>query len=291
LAYRLPPLTSLRLFEAAGRRLSFKLAAEELNVTPSAVSHGIQSLEEWLGVALFARSHRSLILSGAGAAYLPRVREALELLAKATEAVPGRRPSGRLSVSVAPTFGVRWLVPNLHRFSAKHPDIEVTLDTVFNSVEFPRDGVDLAIRRGQGNWPGLYAVCLMMEDLVPVCAPRMAEAIGSAADLAAHSLLQVTSVADDWTEWAELAGVTGLDLSRGLRFDTIHMALEAAAQGLGVAIGRMPFIAADLAAGRLTPVLGPLRRGRTGYWLVTNRESLSRPEVVSFRDWIISVLK
>lgn len=289
--YRLPPLNSLRLFEAAGRHRSFKLAAEELNVTPSAVSHGIQSLETWLGVTLFVRGRRGLIMTGAGIAYLPRVREALELIATATEDIPGRRSSGRLSVSVAPTFGIRWLIPHLPRFSARHPDVEVSVDTSHRPVEFPRDGVDLAIRMGRGDWPDLYAVRLIVEELVPVCAPRLAESVSTVADLADQTLLHVATVTEDWAAWATLAGVAVPDLGRGLRFDTIQMALEAASQGLGVAIGRQPLIAGDLAAGRLVAVLGPPRKGETGYWLTTGRESLRRPEVASFRDWIRAELR
>lgn len=229
MAYRLPPLNTLRLFEAAGRHCSFKLAAEELNVTPSAVSHGIQTLEDWLGVPLFVRGHRSLELTSAGRAYLPRVRDALAQLASATEAVPGRRPTGKLSVSVAPTFGLRWLVPNLHRFHERHPDIEVTLDTSLRPVEFPRDGIDIAIRMGRGDWPDLYALCLVVEELVPVCSPDMAASIVSVADLRSRTLLHVVNVSEDWAVWADLADVSDLDLGRGLRMDTLHMALEAAA--------------------------------------------------------------
>jgi DNA-binding transcriptional LysR family regulator len=289
--YRLPPLNALRLFEAAGRHLSFKLAAEELNLTPSAVSHGIQSLEAWLGVALFVRGRRGLILTGAGLAYLPRVREALELVATATEAIPGRRSSGRLSISVAPTFGIRWLIPHLPRFSAKHPEVEVSVDTSLRQIEFPRDGVDLAIRMGRGDWPDLYATRLVVEELVPVCAPALAERIRTVADLADQTLLHVATVTEDWAAWAALAGVAIPDPGRGLRFDTIQMALEAASQGLGVAIGRQPLIAGDLEAGRLAAVLGPPQMGETGYWLTTGRESLRRPEVASFRDWIRAELR
>lgn len=286
MAYRLPPLNSLRLFEAAGRHLSFKLAAEELNLTPSAVSHGIASLEDWLGVALFARGHRSLALTTAGRAYLPRIRDVLQQLAGATESVPGRKPTGRLSVSVAPSFGLRWLIPGLPRFHERHPNIEVSLDTARRQVEFPRDGIDVAIRMGQGGWQDLYSLCLTMEDLVPVCAPELAARIHSPEDLKGQTLLQVSSISEDWAAWADLAGVEGLDLERGLRLDTLHMAWEAASQGVGVALGRLPLAAPDLEGGRLVPVLGPPRRCRTGYWLVAGRESLSRPEVVAFRDWL-----
>lgn len=286
MAYRLPPLNALRLFEAAGRHLSFKAAAEELNLTPSAVSHGIASLEDWLGVALFIRGHRSLALSAAGLAYLPRIRDVLQQLAGATEAVPGRKPTGRLSVSVAPSFALRWLIPGLPRFHSRHPGIEVSLDTSRRQVEFPRDGIDVAVRMGQGGWSDLYALCLTMEDLVPVCAPALAESIRTPGDLRGTPLLQVVNISEDWAAWAELAGVRDLELDGGVKLDTIHMAWEAAAQGMGIAMGRLPMAAPDLASGRLVPVLGPARRCRTGYWLVTGRESLSRPEVVAFRDWI-----
>ncbi|WP_119680076.1 transcriptional regulator GcvA [Indioceanicola profundi] len=290
LAYRLPPLNALRLFEAAGRHLSFKRAAEELHLTPSAVSHGIQSLEAWLGVPLFARGNRSLELTAAGAAYLPQVRAALELLTRATESVPGRRPCGRLSVSVPPSFGLLWLVPNLPRFAARHPDIAVSLDTSHRHVEFPRDGVDLAVRMGRGGWPGLSAVRLAPEYLVPLCAPSLAAGIRTAADLAGTTLLHVESVEEDWSRWSELTGA-GLETGRGgLRFDTIHMALEAAARGLGVAMGRLPLAGADLEAGRLAPVLGPPVRAETAYWLVAAPESLARPEVAAFRDWMRGAL-
>lgn len=288
--YRLPPLNSLRLFEAAGRHESFKLAAEEVGITPSAVSHGIKSLEEWLGVALFSRDRSGLSLTEAGAAYMPQIRDALDLLAAATDAVPGRWPAGRLSVSVAPSFGLRWLIPNLPRFSEIHPGIEVSLDTNHRQIDFPRDGVDLAIRMGRGQWPGLQAIRLAGEMLVPVCAPSLAETIVSTGELVGQTLLHVTSVTEDWAAWARLAGVEDLELDRGLQFDSIDMAFKAAVEGLGVAIGRLPLAAADIAAGRLVAVLGPPRRARTGYWLASGGPLPARPEVIAFRDWIQGAL-
>ena len=284
--YRLPPLSSLRLFEAAGRLLSFKLAAEEVGLTPSAVSHGIKGLEDWLGVALFARNPGGLALTGAGAAYLPRVRAALDALAAATDAVPGRRPSGRLSVSVAPSFGIRWLIPHLHRFNDRHPGIAVAVDTAHRRVDLPRDDVDLAIRMGPDAAPPGAAASLVGEALVPVAAPEVAASVRTAADLADQTLLHVTSVSEDWAAWARLAGIDLPDSASGLRFDTIDLALQAAAQGLGLAIGRLPLVADDLAAGRLVAVLGPPRPARTAYWLMAGRDALARPEVAAFRDWI-----
>lgn len=276
----------MRLFEAAGRRLSFKAAAEELNLTPSAISHGVQTLEQWLGVDLFLRGNRTLALTAAGVAYLPQVRAALELIAKASDAVPGRKSTGRLSVSVSPTFGIRWLAPRLARFNIRHPGIEVSVDTNHRLIEFPRDGIDIAIRMGRGDWAELDATCLVRERLVPVCAPRLATAFRSGHDLAGTTLLHVVDAREDWTAWSGLAGVELPLAARGLRFDTIQMAMEAAMEGLGVAIGRLPLVESDLAAGRLVSVLGPPRHCRTGYWLVMARDSQTRPEIAAFRDWI-----
>lgn len=291
MGYRLPPLSSMRLFEAAGRLLSFKSAAEDLNITPSAISHGVQALEEWLGVELFIRGNRSLTLTEAGEAYLPRVQAALDMLARATEAVPGRKPTGRVAVSVPPTFGMRWLLPRLQRFNERHPSIEVTVDTSHRRVEFSRDGIDIAIRMGTGEWPGLLATCLVREKLVPVCSPRLAARIHTAADLHKAALLHVTRASEDWAAWGALAGVDVAYTSGGLRFDTIQMALEAAVNGLGVALGRLPLIEQDLEAKRLVQVLGPPRFCSTGYWLVMQRETILRPEVTAFRNWINAELK
>lgn len=293
MAYRLPPLNALRLFEAAGRLLSFKAAAEELHLTPSAVSHGIQSLESWLGVALFERHHRALTLTPAGAAYLPQIRAALDLVVRAGRDLPGQAPIGRVSVSTAPSFGFRWLIPNLPQFQQRHPDIEVTLDTAHRLMEFPRDGVDLAIRLGRGDWPETRALLLTRERIVPVCAPDLPDRPTCTADLARHTLIHVTNVSQDWRRWLELTGqlADALDLERGLRFDNAHMALEAASRGLGIAMGRWPLIDADLAAGRLVTILSEPMLCDTGYWLVGAPDSFHRPAIAAFADWITQALK
>jgi LysR family glycine cleavage system transcriptional activator len=285
-AYRLPPLSALRVFEAAARHLSFRAAADELLLTPSAVSRSVQSLEEWLGTPLFTRGSRSIALTEAGAAYLPQVRTALDILARATDAVPGHGRRGALSISAAPTFGLRWLVPRLRRFKARHPGIAITLDTALRQVEFPRDGIDLAIRMGTGPWPDLDAVHLVTESLVPVCAPSLAASIRDAGDLAGATLLHVTQVSQEWEYWAHARGITGLDTASGLRFDTVQYALNAAAEGLGIALGRRPLTDPDLASGTLVEVLGPAVPASSSYWLVCAPESLARPDVRAFRDWI-----
>jgi DNA-binding transcriptional LysR family regulator len=256
----------------------------------------LQTLEDWLGTPLFTRGHRSLALTAAGEAYLPEVRGMLDRLATATATLPGRAPSGRLAVSVAPTFGLRWLVPRLSRFRDRHPDIALALDTSHRPADLPRDGVDVAIRMRQDDWQpdegaDLHATCLVREALVPVCAPALAATVTTPADLAAQPLLHVDSVTEEWAAWAALAGVDLKALDRSARFDTVHMALEAAAGGLGVAMGRLPLVAADLAAGRLAAVLGPPRPIRTGYWLITSQAGRNRPEVAAFRAWIQAELE
>jgi LysR family transcriptional regulator, glycine cleavage system transcriptional activator len=292
MVYRLPPLKTLRLFEAAGRHASFRKAAEELALTPSAVSHGIRTLEDWLGASLFARGPGTLALTAAGRAYLPRIREALETIARASDGVPGRRPNGRLTVSAAPTFGMRWLAPNLQHFAAAHPGIDIALDTAQRAVEFPRDGVDVAIRLGRGDWPELTATLLFNEWLVPVCAPSLAAGIATAGDLARLPAIHVVTARDDWESWRALAGAPeGAAGARAMRVDNIALAMEAAAAGSGVAIGRLPLIRAEIDAGRVVPVLGPPRRAPSGYWLVCARESLARPEVKAFRSWIKAAVK
>lgn len=286
MAFRLPPLNTLRLFEAAGRLLSFKLAAEELEVTPSAVSHGIRSLEDWLGVALFARSSRGLALTDAGEGYLPAVREALAVLSKATEQVPGRPPRGSLAISVAPTFGSRLLLPRLPTFRKLHPDITVHIDTTHARVEFPRDGADIAIRMGRGTWPDLAAFHLLAEELVPVCSPELLSRLGPRARLCDAPLIHITTVSQDWNAWAAAAQREPIDCERGLMVDTVQMSIDAAAQGLGIAIGRLPLVRPELASGRLVRFCEPSVKAKTGYWLVGPRETMARPEIVTFRNWI-----
>ena len=285
MAYRLPPLNAVRQFEAVARHLSFRLAADELLVTPSAVSHGVQALENWLGVPLFERERRGLTITPAGSAYLPHVRTALDVLASATATVP-RSWGSLLAISVAPSFAARWLLPNLQKFRAAHPEIDFVVDTLPDYVDFPRDGVDLAIRRGRGGWADVHSECLLAEALVPVCAPDLARTISSPEDLSAHTLLHMTRVSEDWEAWAEAVGATSINLKRGLRFDTLDLLWDAAAQGLGVAVGRVPLINQDLESGRLVPILGDPVPSKTGYWLITTPAALSRPDISAFRSWL-----
>ena len=294
MGYRLPPLNTLRTFEAAGRHLSFKAASEEVHVTPSAVSHAIQTLEDWLGVTLFIRDRKGLTLTQAGNSYLAYVSEALALLARGTQGLPGFAPRNVLSISCAPTFASRWLVPNMKSFKEANPEISISIDTSHRRVAFPGDEVDIAIRRGEGPWPGLFAQPLAQEVLFPVASPAYLDAYGpirSIEDMERHTILRVGSITEDWPSWFEQATSTPITAGNELYFDAIHLALDAAIHGVGVALGRCPMIDEDLAAGRIVKAMDPEILGATKYWLVCSQESSEWPEISSFRSWIESRLK
>ena len=286
MAIRLPPLNSLRLFEAAGRHLSFRTAADELDVTSSAVSHGIQSLEDWLGTPLFVRTSRGLSLTDAGATYLPSVRNVLTVLASASEQIPARGRQSRLAISASPTFAGRLLLPRLSCFAKRHNSLNIDIDTSYHAVEFPRDGFDVAIRLGKGGWAGLAAVPLLTELLVPVCSPELLRKLGSAPALRDAPLIHLSSVSEDWITWARITGGSDIDCKRGLMVDTIQMAIDAAVEGLGIALGRRPLVDQELSAGTLVTIGMPAARAESGYWLVGLPETLARPDIVEFRQWL-----
>jgi DNA-binding transcriptional LysR family regulator len=286
MVHRLPPLNSLRLFEVAGRRSSFKSAAEELDISASAVSHGIQSLEDWLGVPLFIRSSRALGLTDAGASYLPAVQKALALLASATDRVPSSRPRSRLAMSVTPTFASRILLPRLTRFTAGRPSLRIDLDTSYRTVEFPQDGFDIAIRLGKGSWPGVVAVPLLNETLVPVCSPALLQTRDLPISLCDAPLIHLTRVVEDWNTWARITGYGSIDCKRGLMVDSIQMTIDAAVQGLGIALGHRPIVDDELDSGALVTIGLPSARAEAGYWLVGLPETMGRPEIVEFRKWL-----
>ncbi len=290
MAFRLPPLNSLRLFEAAGRHLSFKLAADELGLTPSAVSHGIQGLEDWLGTPLFLRGRAGLTLTEVGVAYHPAVREALVRIATASEHCSRRGQRNEIRVSAAPTFAARLLLPRLDRFREREPDVSVVVDMVHQQIDLPRDGVDLAIRLGTGDWPGLTAERLLTEELLPLGAPTLRASYGKRADLRKMPLIHIRTVSDDWERWFAATGAGEVDLSGGLRVDTVQMAAEAAVAGRGLVLGRRPLMDSELEAGSLVPFAEQSLPSRTSYWLVGLPETMVRPEIRAFGDWLKSEL-
>jgi LysR family transcriptional regulator, glycine cleavage system transcriptional activator len=287
---RLPPLSSLRFFEAAGRHRSFKLAAAELNVTPSAVSHGIVALERALGVELFIREPRTLSLTPEGADYLPYVSEALSLIAIGTQRLPHNRANRTIAVSCAPTLASRWLLPRLHGFSKRWPTIGVTVDTSRRQVGFPVDGFDFAIRMSRATAAGAAWTRLFGERLVPVCSPAYRETLIDDAgniDLSRATLIHVTAASEDWQAWLDRRGIDGIALGGGLRFDTIQLAFEAAVAGLGVALGRRPLVDRDLAAGALVELCPEAIVAETAYWLVSSEGADHRPDLLGFKRWLL----
>ena len=250
MGFKLPPLSSVRVFEAAARHGSFKKAAEELNITASAVSHAVQNLEDWLGVALFQRGGGKLGLTDPGAAYAVAVGEALKAVADATARLPGRRAQGRLSISSAPGFAARWLLPRLSRFTERYPETGVDIETSLKAVDLPMEGIDAAIRLAPASRAMPSWTRLLDESLVPVCSPSLLEKYAGLSGLkliASADLIHMTSVSGDWAEWFRIVGAAPpANIRAGLRVDTAHMALEAARRGYGIALGRTPLVDAEI---------------------------------------------
>ncbi|MEO3432549.1 transcriptional regulator GcvA [Inquilinus sp. CAU 1745] len=290
---RLPSLKALRVFEAAGRNLSFTRAAAELHVTQAAVSHQIKTLEEELGIQLFRRGHRGLLLTDAGQAYLPEVRAAFERLTAATGKLRAQDATGPLIVSVLPSFAARWLVPRLRRFRDGNPDIDVRVSATDRPVDFDRDDIDLAIRYGAGSYSGLAANRFLTEEFFPVCSPALAEGdvngrppLRAPEDLRWHTLLH-DDMATDWPMWLLAAGVAGLDPRRGPAFTDSSMLLQAAVDGQGVALGRSALAADDLAAGRLIRPFDISLPTEYAYYILCPERDAQRPKIVAFRDWLL----
>ncbi len=289
----LPPLNALRAFEAAARHRSFTRAAEELNVTQTAVSHQIRTLEERLGLKLFVRRGRTLGLTDAASGYLPSVRSAFDQLHDATERLIGPDDEATLTVSTLTTFAAKWLVPRLGGFQDLHPDISVRITTSSASVDFERDDVDVAIRYGRGDWPGLRADRLIREDIFPVCSPKLLDGphpLRQPDDLAHHTLLHVVGFREDWQVWLTAANVDGVDPAIGPRFDVAFNALQAAIEGVGVALGRTALVERDLAAGRLVAPFDISLPIEAAYYVVAPEQTADRPQIMAFREWLITTL-
>jgi LysR family glycine cleavage system transcriptional activator len=296
---RLPPLSSLRAFEAVARRLSFSRAAEELHVTPGAVSQQVRLLELHVGETLFARTRRSVALTEAGMKMLPDVQSGLETLARALNSKAASSAARALTISVAPSFASKWLLPRLADFSDRHADIDLRISATVGLADFKRDKVDLAIRLGRGNYPDLHAEPLFGERLAPLCAPALVRTKGPLRkpdDLRKHRLLHDTSIPGDseqnaWERWLNLAGAKHVAANRGTRFSLAELAMQAAIDGAGIVLGRMVLAERDLAAGRLVRPFRMILPLDVSYFLVMPKASLRRNEVQTFRDWLYETLK
>ena len=235
--HRLPPLVALRAFEAAARHLSFTRAAEELSVTHGAISHQVRGLEAYLGFALFRRLPRRLVLTEAGEALFTKVGMAFDLLEMTTVQVVAAYTKRPLVVSCIATFSMRWLMPRLHQFKARHPDMDIHLCAPDSPVEFPRDDITVSIRTGRSDWPeDIVQEAFLDEEFGPVCSPDLVQRcpLVHPEDLRYHTLLHTDTRKHAWHAWLRLTGVTGIDPAAGQHFETFYFLLQAAISGFGV---------------------------------------------------------
>lgn len=285
----LPPLDALRVFETAARCGSFNAAAAELNLTPSAVSHRIRTLEDTLQVRLFERAHRRVVLTPEGARYAASVAEALAILRSATRRLSASRADGPLAMTLSPAFALRWLLPRLARFQQRHPEIELRFVSTSDLHDFRSGDLDLAVRYGRGDWPGLEAEWLMALDATAVCTPEVAAGgppLDAPADVADRVRIHVENRPDDWRMWLLAAGVEGVDPAAGPVFESVPVALEAALNHIGMVIADRQILARDLADGRLVEPFDVHMPSTAGYYLVYPPGSAEDPRLRAFRDWM-----
>ena len=290
---KLPPLNGLKAFEATARHLSFTKASEELFVTPAAVSQQVRGLEDWLGLPLFRRLTREIRLTEAGQKALPLVTEGFDKLADAISRLTDDDASGIITVSAAPTFAAKWLVPRLTTFNERHPDLSVRLDASLGLVDFEREGVHVGVRLGNGVYPGMRSDKIFDEQLVPACSPVLLDGdppLRELADLKPHRLLHVDwggmRDAPTWAAWLAHAGVEGVDAEKGAVFTIENLAIQAAIAGQGVVLVSKFAVEADLASGALVTPFDIVMRSNAAFWVVAPERSADRPKVAAFRDWL-----
>lgn len=293
---RPPSLDALRTFECAARHLNFTRAGEELHVTQSALSHRISALEDELGVKLFRRLTRKLELTPAGETLAAGVRRGLAEISRAVGSIDRKTGIEPLNVSALPSFATRWLVPRLPRFRAMHPNIDVRISADPTLVNLQANEADLAVRFGHGQYPGLHVAKLMTDSVFPVCSPRLLAERGPITDpaqLAGWPLLHDMPTENDgsgsgWSHWLHYIGAGDMPCSEGLRFNQAVLAIEAAANGLGVALVRRSLIGDDLVSGRLVRLLPHEAPTSFSYFMVCLPEAVDRPAIRAFCDWLIT---
>jgi LysR family glycine cleavage system transcriptional activator len=293
---RLPSLNGLRAFEAAARHLSFTQAASELNVTQTAISHQIRRLEEELGLRLFIRKNRALALTPQARDYLPGVRAAFNDLRLATDRLLRKDDDNVLTISTLASLAAKWLLPRLSAFQEAHGGIDVRITTSTGLVDFRGGDVDAAIRYGRGHWPGLRADWLMADELFPVCSPALLKGerpLNCPQDLAHQTLLHTSGgYDDDWRLWLTAAGLPA-DISKppGVTFDLIFMTVQAAIDGIGVALGRTSYVQDDIAKGRLVVPFKIALPADAGFYLVSPEGAAEPPKLAAFRQWLVASAK
>lgn len=286
---RLPSLNALKAFEATARHESFTKAADELCVTQGAVSQQVKALEDDLGVRLFGRERQRLAITEAGQFYLGVVRDAFDRLGMGTERLLQRQKSGTLTVTTSPNFATKWLVHRLRRFSETHPGIDLRISASIQHVDFAREDIDLAIRHGNGQWPGMDVTRLCVEALFPVCSPKLLEgrhALRSPRDIKHHTLLHTNST-EDWAGWLSKADVDGVDVKHGIVFNQASMAIDAAVDSQGIALARTALASWDLVSERLVRPFPQVLEAPYAYWIVCPKSAAELPKISTFRGWLL----
>ena len=290
----LPPLSALRAFEAAARHMSFSKAADELHVTPAAVSHQIHALEQDLGVRLFHRMNRSIELTASARMLLPGLTEAFAGIQSSVRRLRAHNDTGTLTVTASPSLAAKWLVLRLHRFQEQCFEIDVRISATDDVVDMSKGDFDIAIRYGAGHYPGLEVELLLKNEVFPACSPQLLTTgppLRTPDDLPLHNLIHDQAIERDplvptWPMWLKAAGVKNVPAATGLSFNNMHLALDAAIAGHGVVLAQSTIAAADLAAGRLVRLFSLALPDQFAYYIVTAPGALERPKVRAFRDWL-----
>ena len=282
----------LRAFVAVHDAGGFTRAAERLHLTQSAVSHQIRRLEDELGIRLFVRKNRALALTAEAREYLPGIRAAFNDLRLATDRLLRKEDGRVLTVSTLASLAAKWLLPRLSGFQEAHPEIDVRITTSTGLVDFKNGDVDAAIRYGRGHWPGARSEWLMADEMFPVCSPALLTGkhpLHSPEDLKDHVLLHNTNNSDDWRLWLTAAGLPA-DISKqpGITFDLILMTVQAAIDGMGVAMGRTTYVKDDIAKGRLVVPFQITLPADAGFYIVSPEGVTDPPKLQAFRQWLIA---
>lgn len=287
---KLPPLNLLKVFEAAGRHLSFKEASRELHVTPSAVSHQIKTLEDQLGFVLFRRNNRSLALTKAGQALFSSVSGHLSALRQDISRVIRRHGSPSIRAHILPFMASEYVIPNLHQFQREHPDLELRIETSANMLDFDYHDIDIGVRLGLGEWPGLIAEKLVCIEATPVCSRGFQDQhqMQELTDLSDKTLIQIQWEEDPWQRWADQTGIP-LDTSHKLTLDSFTNSLTAAEQGLGVALALFPLAYQWVEQGRLVAPFRERIPVEEAYYLVYRPEDADREDIQRFVRWLVAL--
>ncbi len=286
---RIPPLNALRAFETVARAGTLTQAGEELLVTPTAVGRHIKNLEDILGVTLFEREGGLLILTAQGRQYARSLGRAFELIADATEVLIGNKSRTPVTLRAYTTFLVRWLIPQLPDFQRTHPHVELRLTAAFDAVDFARDSVDLGVRYGDGQWPGLHVTPLFSDEMVAVGNSAMRDRFASMSAeeaFASSSLLVHTLRLDDWPDWFEVAGLGEVIPSHRVPLDDMSLIYQGVLDGMGVGLSQRRYVQQDVADGKMHLLSSAVLKRQRGFHLVCLPETVRKPAVQAFIAWI-----